>query len=68
MSDLDDIERLKREVAKEIFKVYDRYVEALEVENSSLIGLADSHGWRSSGVELGKKCRHEIESLKSKYK
>lgn len=62
------VEEAKKQVAKEIFKAYGVYVKALEDENSSLIGLAYTHGWRSSQVEFGKNCRSKIKSLKSKYK
>jgi len=61
------IQQAKAEVAREIFEVYDRYVEALEYENGSLIGLTYTHGWRSSQFEFGKKCRADIQSLKSQY-
>ena len=45
-------------------KVYTPYVKALEDENGSLIGFAHTHGWRSSGVEFGKRCREKIKELK----
>lgn len=59
--------QVKDEEIKEIFKVYDKYVKVLEDENSSLVGLAYIHGWRSSRIELGKKCRAKIKALKARY-
>lgn len=52
---------------KEIFRAYDKYIEALEDENSSLVGLAYVHGWRSSQVEFGRTCRAKIKELKKKW-
>ncbi len=54
-------------VVREIFRTYDKYIKALEEENGDVIGLAYSHGWRSSQVEFGKKCRSKIKVLKQKY-
>lgn len=47
-----------------VCKTYDKYVKALENENSALVGFAHTHGWRSSQVEFGKRCREEIQALK----
>ena len=57
----------RQDTAREIFEVYDPYIKGLEEENGSLVGLACVHGWSSSKVEFGKKCRANIQALKSKY-
>ena len=49
---------------REAVKVYEPYINALVEENGGLIGLAYSHGWRSSQVEFGKRCRKKIKELK----
>jgi len=52
---------------REIFEAYDAYIELLGEEIDSLMGLAISHGWQSSKVEAGEKCRAGIQSLKDKW-
>jgi len=54
-------------VVREIFEAYDRYISLLEEENTSLVGLATTHGWGSKGVEQGKECRQQILELKSRF-
>ena len=58
---------IEKEVAGEIFKAYNPYIKGLEDENGSLVGFACTHGWSSSRVEFGKKCRKKIKALKEKY-
>lgn len=57
---------MDKEIAR-IFRVYDKYVEALEDENHIMIGLAYNHGWRSGQVEFGKRCRKQIKALKKSW-
>ena len=47
-------------------KVYAPYVKGLEEENNSLVGVAATHGWLSSQIEFGKRCRGKIKGLKGK--
>jgi len=61
------IQQAKAEVAREIFEAYDSYIKLLGEEIDSLMDLAISHGWQSSRVEAGEKCRAGIQSLKSRF-
>ena len=54
----------RKQIAKEIFEIYDKYIELLVAEIDDLCGLALVHGWKSSRVELGRKCRDAIQQLK----
>jgi len=61
------IQQAKADVAREIFEAYDSYIKLLGEEIDSLMSLAISHGWQSSKVEAGEKCRAGIQSLKDKW-
>jgi len=56
-----------QEGIRKAVKVYEPYIKALEDENSSLVGLASVHGWRSSQVELGEECRRRIKAMKQAF-
>ena len=60
-----DLLEAKREGIRQAIGVYDPYIKGLEDENGSLIGLAYVHGWRSSQVKFGEKCRKDIKALKA---
>lgn len=50
---------------EKLVESYKKYVDLLNEEINSLIGVASVHGWRSRNVEAGQNCRAEIESLSS---
>ena len=57
----------EQQTVREIFEVYDAYVRLLGEEIDALVGLHIAHGgWQSTRIEAGKKCREQIESLKSR--
>ena len=62
-----EIQQAKAEVAREMIEVYDCYIKLLGEEIDTLSPLAISHGWRSTREEAGKKCRADIQEVKSKY-
>ncbi len=59
------IKSIQQQVAKEIFAVYDEYIQLLVDELNELVGRAYAEGWRSTKFENGKECRDKIQSLKS---
>jgi hypothetical protein len=61
------LEEARAEVVREMVEAYDAYIAVISKDIDSLIGLAVSHGWKSSQIVAGEKCRANIESLKSKY-
>ena len=49
---------------EELTIAYDEYIKVLGEEITELVLLADAHGWQSSRVEQGNKCRARIQTLK----
>ncbi len=52
---------------KEMFEVYDNYLNLLGEELNELVPLAHVHGWKTHRYELGVECRRKIDELKSKH-
>ena len=63
----DAIQQAKQETAREIFDAYDKYLDIIGKDISSMMGLLVSHGWSSKLVKEGEQCQTNIEELKSKY-
>lgn len=51
---------------EELEKAYEEYNKLLLDECSELVGMATVHGWKSTRVEQGIKCRDKIAELKYK--
>lgn len=50
---------------EEMIEAYGEYVRLLNDELNEVVGLAHAHGWKSTRVEDGRRCRSKIDALLS---
>lgn len=55
-------------ISSDLMVAYDEYINLLNDEINSLIGIASVHGWKSQNVEQGKECRDRIAQFKASLK
>ena len=59
-----DVQDKLAEAKKELIEAYNEYIKLLVDELNSMGGLAIVHGFQSSRVEAGERCRAKIQSIK----